>query len=177
MIPASPRRLGALLLSDDDVPLPPDPGGSADHLDVHDAALLEPDAPAELARLRTRGFVAGAVRSWAGVDGSVVQVTLHRFASADGALHSLEDLRSALTAAAATERTFAGGVVMSIAPAPDGDPADVPGSSHVAHVGLATTGDVVVMAVTTGPVGGLVDVDGGLARALADRQRQRLEDA
>ena len=81
-----PESLASLLLGDDDVGLPRDVAGSADHLDVHDASLLEPDAPAELARLRTRGFLAGAVRSWVGDDESVVQITLHRFVNPSGML-------------------------------------------------------------------------------------------
>ena len=157
---------GPLLLHDADVGLPCDADAGADHLDLHDAALLEPDAPAELARLRTRGFVVGATRGWAGPDGSVVQITLHRFRSPTDAQFSLADLRSALIAATASERSFADGVVMSMSACA--------APTSVAHAALTRRGDVAVMVVTTGVAGGLCDRNGTFARDLAVLQRGRL---
>lgn len=156
--------LASALLDDPDVGLPRDHGGGADHLDVHEAALLEPDSAAELARLRTRHFVTGAVRSWAGDDGSVVQVTLHRFASSADAAAAVADLESALVGAAGEPRPFAGGVLLRL-------PADP--HAGVAHVALMTGADVAVMVVTAASTGG-PDSDGALAQALAVRQQARL---
>ena len=172
--------LGSLLLHDADVGLPCDADAGADHLDLHDAALLEPDAPAELARLRTRGFVVGATRGWAGPDGAVVQITLHRFQSSTDALFSLADLRSALVAATASERTFADGVVMSMSAAAGavGGLGAVDGldaaPALVAHAALTRRGGVAVMVVTTGVAGGVCDRNGAFARDLAILQRDRL---
>lgn len=170
--------LCSLLLHDADVGLPRDVDAGADHLDLHGAALLEPDAPAELARLRTRGFVVGATRGWAGPDGSVVQITLHRFRSSTDAQFSLADLRSALIAATASEQAFADGVVMSISVAPGdvgglGTVAGVGAAPPlVAHVALTRRDDVAVMVVTTGEAGGPCDRNGAFARDLSLLQRR-----
>ena len=179
---AAPARgsLGSLLLHDADVGLPRDVDAGADHLDLHGAALLESDAPAELARLRTRGFVVGATRGWAGPDGSVVQITLHRFRSSTDAQFSVADLRSALIAATASEQAFADVVVMSISVAPGavGSLGAVAGLGAAlalaAHAALTRLGDVAVMVVTTGKTGGVCDRNGTFARDLAVLQRGRL---
>ena len=162
------QSLASLLLGDADVRLPRDDAGSVDHLDVHEAALLEPDAPAELARLRTRGFVAGVVRSWVGGDASVVQITLHRFGTAAAARHSVDDLHSALLAAAATVHRVGDVPVLRVSSVDGGTEPDV------AHVALSSAGDVVAMVVTTsgGSVAG--DPDGRRCAAIAGRQRARL---
>lgn len=96
-------RLGDALLDDASVALSRVGSSSQDHLDIHAAALLEPDAAAELARLRTRGFVSGAVRVWS--DGQqIVELTLHRFGSTAQASLATEEIRHALRAAAGEER-------------------------------------------------------------------------
>ena len=56
-------------------------------LDLHDAALLHRDPPAERSRLATRRFVAAAAKQWFTVDGSgdeilCAQIMITRFASA-----------------------------------------------------------------------------------------------
>ena len=162
------QSLASLLLGDDDVGLPRDVPGSIDHLDVHDAALLEPDAPDELARLRTRGFVAGAVRSWVGDDESVVQITLHRFGTAADAARSVDDLHSALLAAAATVHRVGAIEVLRVDGVGGGPGADV------AHVVLASIADVVAMVVTTSGAPSTGDRDGRRCAAIAPRQGARL---
>lgn len=175
---ASPlsSSLGSLLLHDADIGLPLDADAGADHLDLHDAALLEPDAPAELARLRTRGYVGGAARCWAGPGRSVVQITLHRFRSSTDAQLSLDDLRSALIAATASERVFADGVVMTISAEAMCGAVGGLGAAHalVAHAALTRRADVAVMVVTTGEADGLCDRNGAFAQDLAILQRARL---
>ena len=164
------QSLASLLLGDDDVGLPRDVAGSADHLDVHDASLLEPDAPAELARLRTRGFLAGAVRSWVGDDESVVQITLHRFGTAADAQRSVDDLHSALLAAAATVHRVGAIEVLRVDEVGGGAGADA------AHVVLTRKADVVAMVVTTSVASAAGDRSGRRCAAIADRQRARLSE-
>lgn len=101
-------NLGDSLLNDSAIALPRDPSASFDSLDIHAAALLEPDATAELARLGSRGFVTGAVRTWS--DGQrIVEVALQRFAASRDARLALEETRHALLAAAGEERVDRGG--------------------------------------------------------------------
>ena len=164
----SGQSLASLLLGDDDVGLPRDAAGSVDYLDVHDAALLEPDAPAELARLRTRGFVSGAVRSWWGGDESVIQITLHRFGTAADAQRSVDDLHSALLAAAATVHCVGSIEVLRVGGVGGG-----PGVVR-ALVVLMRTADVVAMVVTTSCASSAADHEGRRCAAIAGRQRERL---
>jgi hypothetical protein len=75
----------------------------AETLGIEDAALLHRDPPAELSRLRTRGFVVGALKEWLLPTGELcARVVLYRFIADVEARLAAADVRSELGAGAAT---------------------------------------------------------------------------
>ena len=155
-------RLADVLVSRADVeelvgPVDSPDGDDGTALDLTAAALAEADPPAELARLRTRQFVRGWVRTFTtttSTSGHTVQASAYVFATEGQAERSAEDLRHALSAAGA--RLVSG--LYRVGDAPER-----------AVVGIEATGTVQYLVQKVGP-----SPDAQVVRALLARVRSNV---
>ncbi len=140
-------------------------------LDLSDAALLHRDAPAERSRLVTRGFRAGAVRSWWTRDEAgelVARTTLFRMADSQSASLAVADCWSDLLAAKVSVLRMSTCSVAVVSELGDS------GARMWTAMSFLSVGDVVASIFGCAVATESGDDAVGLCVTLLDAQRQRL---